>query len=955
MTGLNGIIIALGLFAATIVAAPASAASAPADFCAGDPCTISGTITADAGSIVDFGARSLVFAANARVEVGPGPLPRTLAFIAEDITMNPGAQIRGFSDDRANVTLQSTVGAITMLSAGSTRSEINVKADNLDAGNIILISATDAIVGGRLTASAQGEDSTGGTVDITAPGAITITEEITTEGSGTFAGGGDFFATAGGDLTVANKIFAQGSDFGGGEVSLTSTGGDVIVSALITNDGGDPDGEAGEFNIAAGGDFHITSTGEFRGKGGAGADDDCGDGAPTFIETGLSLSKGGVGNTIVGTSGSVIIDGLLDTKGGFQCFGGEVEINAGLDFVQNGSGKISTETGGGFGAAGSVVISAARSAVTRQIDASSAGFGGEVLITAGLFIDVLDKLRSKATGAEGIGSNIVLTACSVDVLAPDGELDARGPFAFPGFGKNVIRVSGPSVISGDMFAATENEIRHLGAPPLISGTIDPAVTLIPDATLLACTNSCGDASLDAPEVCDDGNISSCDGCSSDCTRLDDVCGDGLIECGEQCDDGNAIPGDGCENDCTPTGQEETGVFIEGRGKKVGCQHEWLIQVADPDTDKKGKPAPLQKCIDGDFRCDADGAINGSCSLIMQPCLNVPDDDLLECDSSSLVQRIILKKPLPGSNNAQDDANAQAMIASLQTLGATLEADGNVVAVGGPVPGATVCGPPIEVKVPFTGKSGKRTFKVRTNNEAGLILKKGEVRLKCERNDSVCGNTVVEPGETCDDGNVVSCDGCSSCRTEICGNGTVECTEQCDDGILNGAPGERCSNTCTILPAELRIPGGGSKKTDSMWQWSMDMAPGEVFVSKRGIPRNKQTCRDGDAMCDLDPTPGNCRVRVFGCAAAENTEIGCLAQSVDSVEIRRPKATSKRPHEVPVRATMDAVLGAMAFPATGGEVCSSGMELDIPQGEKLRLSVKAFGAKKDGDSLRIICE
>jgi fibro-slime domain-containing protein len=78
----------------------------------------------------------------------------------------------------------------------------------------------------------------------------------------------------------------------------------------------------------------------------------------------------------------------------------------------------------------------------------------------------------------------------------------------------------------------------------------------------------------------------------------------------------------------------------------------------------------------------------------------------------------------------------------------------------------------------------------------------------------CGNGIIDPDETCDDGNHVSGDGCSStCQTEIgwqcpvvgmacmrqvyCGDGIVEAPETCDDG--NSAPGDGCSGTCQLEP------------------------------------------------------------------------------------------------------------------------------------------------------------
>lgn len=60
---------------------------------------------------------------------------------------------------------------------------------------------------------------------------------------------------------------------------------------------------------------------------------------------------------------------------------------------------------------------------------------------------------------------------------------------------------------------------------------------------------------------------------------------------------------------------------------------------------------------------------------------------------------------------------------------------------------------------------------------------------------VCGNSLVEGLETCDDGNQVSGDGCSAtCLTE-CGNGTLEGPETCDDGNLSS--GDGCSILCRV--------------------------------------------------------------------------------------------------------------------------------------------------------------
>jgi len=63
----------------------------------------------------------------------------------------------------------------------------------------------------------------------------------------------------------------------------------------------------------------------------------------------------------------------------------------------------------------------------------------------------------------------------------------------------------------------------------------------------------------------------------------------------------------------------------------------------------------------------------------------------------------------------------------------------------------------------------------------------------------CGNHVVEPPEQCDDGNLVSGDGCdANCTLTGCGNHVVTAGEQCDDG--NVASGDCCSPTCQLEPA-----------------------------------------------------------------------------------------------------------------------------------------------------------
>jgi cysteine-rich repeat protein len=64
---------------------------------------------------------------------------------------------------------------------------------------------------------------------------------------------------------------------------------------------------------------------------------------------------------------------------------------------------------------------------------------------------------------------------------------------------------------------------------------------------------------------------------------------------------------------------------------------------------------------------------------------------------------------------------------------------------------------------------------------------------------LCGNGNIDPGEICDDGNNVSCDGCSAdCKSdESCGNGYIDSCkgEVCDDGDTVNMMCTTCSADC----------------------------------------------------------------------------------------------------------------------------------------------------------------
>ena len=60
-------------------------------------------------------------------------------------------------------------------------------------------------------------------------------------------------------------------------------------------------------------------------------------------------------------------------------------------------------------------------------------------------------------------------------------------------------------------------------------------------------------------------------------------------------------------------------------------------------------------------------------------------------------------------------------------------------------------------------------------------------------NAYCGDGLVGPGESCDDGNMTQGDGCHECKLESCGDGVIQEPEQCDDGDADNT--DACLDTC----------------------------------------------------------------------------------------------------------------------------------------------------------------
>ena len=926
----------------------------PADLCTGNPCTISGSSTLDPGSELDFGAETqLVFDSSARILVGErgdgtNGLRRVI-FRAGSITMRSGAKIDG-DGPNARVDLQTLTGDL-VLENGST---IDLQ-DNF-AGSIYLDStaapAGNVSAAGELRVSAGSADAQGGVISIDASGTINLPGEFFMNASGTDSAGGEFEAYADGDLVATGNFTTQGGAYGGGSLTFSSTNGSVNFSGDIEASGGKPDGEGGliDFLAPAGA---VDISGKMNGKGGAGQDENCGDGSALTIDAEVAID----------------LRSELKFQGGKQCFGGEVDLSTRGNVIMHPGSSLLLKAEGGYGGGGGLSVTATGSTTITDANLNSPGGGGFVEIFSGSTTKILGELAAAGTGRDGLGGNVLLSGCTVN-LAPSSTIVSTAGFVFAGLGVNEIRAGGLMTIAGTLTASDTNLLIYDSIEPVITGsvtadsgkaTVQYSISDPPDGVVVPalqeCGSACGDGTVDEGEVCDDGNLLNCDGCTSDCSRVDDLCGDEILECNETCDDGNLDNGDGCEDTCQTTGVD--GVRIAGTKPRNGCLVQWDLVTGDPALDRNGNPDNEQSCIDGDPTCDQDDTINNLCSWEISACLGVDNPELPICDAAPIEFAKLRKPRVDFGRNAIDLTNADEVVEALMSLGGTVKSGRTTVQSGPNLPDGGACTQPFQFLVPVGARSlAPKALSVGARDASGRSIVGNKINLTCLPNDAVCGNGAFEIGERCDDGNLNSCDGCSStCRVEVCGNGTLECGEQCDDGDLNGTEASRCNLSCEITPTDIRIPGGGSRKTDCAAEWVVETAPGGVPIAKNGTPKPTAVCTQGDASCDFDLEEPGCQFRVWGCFGGADDRISCPAQGISGIDLKRPSARSRKGFEQSARAALLDGFNDSSLLNTAEESCTKAMSIGVPRGSRLVMSAKVSltgSRKREGDRLKLQC-
>ncbi len=140
-----------------------------------------------------------------------------------------------------------------------------------------------------------------------------------------------------------------------------------------------------------------------------------------------------------------------------------------------------------------------------------------------------------------------------------------------------------------------------------------------------------------------------------------------------------------------------------------------------------------------------------------------------------------------------------------------------------------------------------------------------IELQLLERQGACGDGALQLGEECDDGNTVSCDGCSAdCRVETgCGDGVRCGAEACDDG--NHLDCDGCSAECGV---EAGAACGDGEIDAACGEQCDPPGPACTDLCQR-LPVCGDGFRDGGEECDDGNT-----VSCDGCSADCRVETGC---------------------------------------------------------------------------------
>ena len=297
----------------------------------------------------------------------------------------------------------------------------------------------------------------------------------------------------------------------------------------------------------------------------------------------------------------------------------------------------------------------------------------------------------------------------------------------------------------------------------------------------SCKNAtCGDGFVEAGvEECDDGNTDDTDACAQ-CKNA--TCGDGFVEAGvEECDDGNDVPDDGCTNckadhvTCGDRGMDAMVTLVDSVTAAHDISGLTLNLVYGPPltlpeagggaaivarvTDLSGAgglSALNNQDTNGDHVTDT--LTNAYVSITATVPLAAFERVRFDCaDTTPFSPASVHCVVKDGSDSNGIPLDASQIPACRVEL---------VPASSGATTTTTSTSPPTTTTTPASTTSTSTTVLATTTTSSTVVG--ATTTTSTIPATPVCGDNIVETGETCDDGNTVDGDTCpSNCRIESC--------------------------------------------------------------------------------------------------------------------------------------------------------------------------------------------
>ena len=311
-------------------------------------------------------------------------------------------------------------GTIDVVAAGdvtvtSADDALDVHSGSQGGGGTISLSSTAGSIHVAHRLDASGGDYDGGEIDMDAQGDLAIDALDVSASGSQGASGGYVDITAKGDVTMGGQIDGQGAGMTGGgagdgaDVSVIAMGALRLVAPVDTSSG-DPDGLGGSIDL----------------EGAAGR---------TVIGAGLNARGTGAGAcggdvTLAGRDG-VDASAPMDVSGGPDCGGGSVTVYATGEFNAAGEINADGDRGSIMATAGTIVVSA-----TGHLHAnvSATESGGEVQLIGRCGLDVASGGTLSTLGTGGVNllqAGEVLRVEGSVVAGMANELQYRDPATHP--------------------------------------------------------------------------------------------------------------------------------------------------------------------------------------------------------------------------------------------------------------------------------------------------------------------------------------------------------------------------------------------------------------------------------------------------------------------------------------------------------------------------------------------